>query len=712
MNEEMGTPNPASSSSLVPFLEPESSVNICEDQANDCFVDECTVETVGATHCARQGKVAIELSPLVVQAIRDWCQTFSRKDLALLIKSKNLETSTAKRKRTDKNPAKYSEVEIEKEISKVDEAGNIIVNKSIAETYILFWSKKLNMLNQEAEMNLEIRRANEQVLTKTKEHFNDQLKALEIKLTNTTKLKESYRLQLYRRNNNQKQKDSRDKNKRENKNLLSFVDLEKRAQQKRIERLRKFLLENIVGYKTKSNRVLSFSEREQILENEIKPAILKLVPYSKMKKQFFFGTTKRLKKCTMAKCRRKAQFCYEGEDVASMCPDHKLSGMILFTAKTQPEGPSPNASEAVVSPLNCNKLLKKIPQIRRALQVDLDETLKKRKADMDEKCKRWFVRRISFVSIDTARQVSESNFVKSANSKKRTVRVSKVYASECGLKLRDFKSAQTKEEDSKIRDHIRSNFCGKVPMVQTCSQLIPKRHGFFNLVEYLAAIFDSYKNSFPDQYRVQFYDEKTGAIIPNVNHVKVACDGCTRMSCGAAATGGDIKITNIVLQLANYPFSIGHNDHGFLAACMNCGENDVWVKLVFYLWERALSPLKSKRNGSYLIHGEETIFWGNGDMKMIEQFYCNGGSNCDMGVGRFQVLLSMLNCTAKLVIESFQRIKEASAATREINFTRNSDFEYQEAPTATTCCCQTATTASKKKARTQIIMDAHIYFCT
>ena len=132
-----------------------------------------------------------------------------------------------------------------------------------------------------------------------------------------------------------------------------------------------------MGYKTKSSGVLSFSEREQILENEIKPAILKLVPYSKMKKRIFFGTTKRLKKCTMAKCRRKAQFCYEGEDVASMCPDHKLSGMILFTAKTQPEGPSPNASEAVVSPLNCNKLLKKIPQIRRALQVDLNETLKK-----------------------------------------------------------------------------------------------------------------------------------------------------------------------------------------------------------------------------------------------------------------------------------------------------------------------------------------------
>ena len=113
------------------------------------------------------------------------------------------------------------------------------------------------------------------------------------------------------------------------------------------------------------------------------------------------------------------------------------------------------------------------------------------------------------------------------------------------------------------------------------------------------------------------------------------------MSCGAAATRGDIKITNIVLQLANYPLSVGRTGHGFLAACMNCGENDVWVKLVFYLWERALSPLKSKRNGSYLIHGEETIFWGNGDMKMIEQFYCNGGSNCDMGVGRFQVLLSM-----------------------------------------------------------------------
>ena len=90
MNEEMGTPNPASSSSLVPFLEPESSVNICEDQANDCFVDECTVETVGATHCARQGKVTIELSTLVVQAIRDWCQTFSRKDLALLINYKKI----------------------------------------------------------------------------------------------------------------------------------------------------------------------------------------------------------------------------------------------------------------------------------------------------------------------------------------------------------------------------------------------------------------------------------------------------------------------------------------------------------------------------------------------------------------------------------------------------------------------------------------------
>ena len=314
--------------------------------------------------------------------------------------------------------------------------------------------------------------------------------------------------------------------------------------------------------------------------------------------------------------------------------------------------------------------------------MDLDETLKKRKADMDEKCKRWFVRRISFVSIDTARQVSESNFVKSANSKKRTVRVSKVYASECGLKLRDFKSAQTKEEDSKIRDHIRSNFCGKVPMVQTCSQLIPKRYGFFNLLEYLAAIFDSYKNSFPDQYRVQFYDEKTGAIIPNVNHVKVACDGCTRMSCGAAATGGDIKITNIVLQLANYPLSVGRTDHRFLAACMNCGENDVWVKLVFYLWERALSPLKSKRNGSYLIHGEETIFWGNGDMKMIEQFYCNGGSNCDMGVGRFQVLLSMLNCTAKLVIEDSksqvpEMIRDVNGCTYVV--AKYMDFESNKA---------------------------------
>ena len=90
------------------------------------------------------------------------------------------------------------------------------------------------------------------------------------------------------------------------------------------------------------------------------------------------------------------------------------------------------------------------------------------------------------------------------------------------FELRDLESSPRKEEDPVIRIHIPSNFCDTVPNVLPSSEVIPKRH-VFNIFEFLSAIFDSYGNSpIHKKYRVQFYDENSGNITPNVHHVKLA----------------------------------------------------------------------------------------------------------------------------------------------------------------------------------------------
>ena len=57
----------------------------------------------------------------------------------------------------------------------------------------------------------------------------------------------------------------------------------------------------------------------------------------------------------------------------------------------------------------------------------------------------------------------------------------------------------------------------------------------------------------------------------------MAMDGCTRRSCGAAAPGGDVQITNFVLSVADFPLSTGRTDHSYLVASVNSGESAIWL---------------------------------------------------------------------------------------------------------------------------------------
>ena len=89
-----------------------------------------------------------------------------------------------------------------------------------------------------------------------------------------------------------------------------------------------------------------------------------------------------------------------------------------------------------------------------------------------------------------------------------------------------------------------------------------------------------------NRYRLKFFDEETGAEVQSFYnvHVKMAVDGCTRRSCGAAAPGGDVHITNFVLSVADFPMTTGRTDHSFVAASVNAGESAIWPKLDLFLW--------------------------------------------------------------------------------------------------------------------------------
>ena len=60
-----------------------------------------------------------------------------------------------------------------------------------------------------------------------------------------------------------------------------------------------------------------------------------------------------------------------------------------------------------------------------------------------------------------------------------------------------------------------------------------------------------------------------------LSNVKMAIDGCTRRSCGAAAPGGDVQITNFVLSVADFPLSTGRTDHSYLVALVNPRESAI-----------------------------------------------------------------------------------------------------------------------------------------
>ena len=95
--------------------------------------------------------------------------------------------------------------------------------------------------------------------------------------------------------------------------------------------------------------------------------------------------------------------------------------------------------------------------------------------------------------------------------------------------------------EKKIRKYLQENFNGYLPAVKTCYELIPVRHGLFELKEFLGAIYSSYNSTLAQQrYRIKYYDEHTGAELVGLSNVKMAIDGCTRRSCGAAAPGGDV----------------------------------------------------------------------------------------------------------------------------------------------------------------------------
>ena len=73
-----------------------------------------------------------------------------------------------------------------------------------------------------------------------------------------------------------------------------------------------------MGNKTIEGKIFPFVEKDQPPENKVKLAILKLVPYSRMKKQMVGGRTKRMKNCTVNKCRCTAKFHFEKKVEPSM----------------------------------------------------------------------------------------------------------------------------------------------------------------------------------------------------------------------------------------------------------------------------------------------------------------------------------------------------------------------------------------------------------
>ena len=306
--------------------------------------------------------------------------------------------------------------------------------------------------------------------------------------------------------------------------LIMFNLISKREKERRISKAREHLIKRTVGSYTRDFVLTTWAAREQVFENTVKCLLLNSSPL-----------------------------------------DDK------------------------VSPLKLENVVRKVPEIKRVVQRELDEIKEAREEDMIEKCRRWIEIRKNFLSIDSSRSVLESGFEPNKTGGKRSHLKPKKHESQSGLVVSDPKIVIDYSAEKAIRSFLSQNFNGIYPEVKTCYELIPVRHGICGLKEFLEAIYARYSSTIAqERYRLKFFDENTGAEVETFYNVKMAIDGCTRRSCGAAAPGGDINITNFVLSVADFPLTTGRTDHSFLAASINSGESAIWPKLLLFLWAQEL----------------------------------------------------------------------------------------------------------------------------
>ena len=233
----------------------------------------------------------------------------------------------------------------------------------------------------------------------------------------------------------------------------------------------------------------------------------------------------------------------------------------------------------------------------------------------------------------------EVGYVEKNPNKKRKVLVPSSSESESGLIIKDKKCTLTYNSEKFVRDYLAKNFNGQLPQVKTCPALLPIRHALFGLKEFLLAIYATYNQPFQEKYRVTYYDEATGAILP-YRYIKMAIDGCTRQSCGAGAPGGDTKITNVVLSSADFPLSTGRTDHAFLLGSFNSGESEIWQKILLYLWSQEAQAHSPSFDGFVTLpDGTKTGIWLCGDMKELDFVATGGGQACAIPFNRWRLFM-------------------------------------------------------------------------
>jgi hypothetical protein len=148
-----------------------------------------------------------------------------------------------------------------------------------------------------------------------------------------------------------------------------------------------------------------------------------------------------------------------------------------------------------------------------------------------------------------------------------------------------------------LKHSLTEQFNGNVRPIENLLQPVQMQACIISTRRIVESTYASYDSPSQQAYRVKFYNEKTGEEIVGLHivNMKMCIDACLRMSCGAASKGGDTKITNIILQDASFPLSIGRTEHSFLLGTFNCGETDQWIgSIVGLLRSSILSDLHAK----------------------------------------------------------------------------------------------------------------------